>query len=288
MVTKKGVSAIVSTALLIVVSVLSVIGFSSLYESYSSKTLADVESKSVVSNVVLEYLNSNLLYVKNPYERNVTYKEIRVDGVNCNIPLGNLSKGIKEIDLGTCMAGMTEGYKDVVIVTDSGVFTQVMKLELGGESVSIGNSTITFSPASTCAAEETRLFGIDAEINAHGEVGTSETYPISICLDHETREIGTDCNVGISESLFYLGNTTNSHVWVTNASAYVPYVDYYNWQEVCISLDSGTLDVVYNISNMATDGYSCLGSYLQDDVYGGMFGDCNTSSSYTKIWVLIG
>lgn len=286
---KNGLSGLVSMVLLLMVGVVAVVGYNSMYTSYISEVSTTFESGKTVTDLNIEHLGSNLLYIKNPVSVSLKYNKISVDGVDCNLPVGNISSGIEKIDLGPCMNGMTSGIKEVVIITDKGVFSQSIALQVGSGAVSVGSTTIEFDSALTCdESGGTKIYGLDAELNSHAEISSGSTYPISLCVSSENGVVGTDCSASISKRLFYLGNYTNSHAWIDNSTAYDPLIpSYYDWQEVCISLSSGSIDVVYNVTNMTGVGYSCFGSIWQDDVYGGMLGDCNSNDSYTKIWVMI-
>ena len=64
---KKGISPVVATALLIVVAVVSIVGFQSWYNTYQSGIISNVEMKSVSSSIIsVEGIIGNKLYLKSP------------------------------------------------------------------------------------------------------------------------------------------------------------------------------------------------------------------------------
>jgi len=123
---QKAVTAVVATALIIVVAVVSVIGFQSWFGSFSSKTFVNVEqnSKQADSSSQIETLVGDELYFKNNLEENLSIKEIKVNGKVCNIPITNLSLGIESISLENCTDNLTTNVADIVIITDNKIFNK--------------------------------------------------------------------------------------------------------------------------------------------------------------------
>jgi hypothetical protein len=143
------------------------------------------------------------------------------------------------------------------------------------------NLSASFS-SSACGVGYSRLYGLDALSDAHAEAPSSTDYTYNLCITHDSYTMGNSCS-GTYERLFYLGNVSNSHMWIDNSSAYAePWVGYYNWTEVCVSSSGGTTDLTYSSSDLSGSGYVCLGSYLQNDTIGGHVGDCSAYSN--KIW----
>ena len=148
---------------------------------------------------------------------------------------------------------------------------------------------VLFHPSNTCPGGYQKLYAMGALTNAHGEVPSSLLYTYSLCLSHDDFALGTDCNAAINTTLFYLGNTTDSHVYTDTSTAYAePYPGYYNWQRICVSSTGGVANVIYSDTEPNIN-YVCVGSIWIDDVNGGMIGDCSTPAipPYTKIWLSI-
>ncbi len=136
-----------------------------------------------------------------------------------------------------------------------------------------------------CSLEERKIYAIDYLSGAHAELPNVNSYQTVGCLYHISFSFENECS-GLHEILFYIGNTTNSHIYVTNTSAYPePYPGYYNWQEVCISSpDANSMDLVYG-GSAPNKEYVCVGSIERDDIYGGHIGKCDTYSE--NIWFTV-
>jgi len=128
---KKAITAVVVTALLIVVAVATVIGFQSWFGSFSSKTFVNVEQNSdqTDSSSQIETLVGDELYFKNNLEENLSIKEIKVNGKVCNISITNISLGMESISLQNCTDNLTTNIADVVIMTDKQIFNKKIFLK---------------------------------------------------------------------------------------------------------------------------------------------------------------
>lgn len=118
---KKGISPVIATALLIVVSVVAVVGFQQWYSSYESILLSDTEQKSSSSirNVNIEYISDDgFIYIKNGGV-NLTIKNIKINENLCDIN-ETLTFGLNPVDISTCLNSF-ETISDVVIITDKGI-----------------------------------------------------------------------------------------------------------------------------------------------------------------------
>ena len=121
---RKALTAVVATALLIVVTVMTVIGFQTWFGSFSSSVLVNTEQNSnqANTNTNIETLVGDTLYFKNSLEDNLTVKEIKINNIKCNISSFNLSLGVKDIDLKNCTDNLTTNVADIVIITEKKVF----------------------------------------------------------------------------------------------------------------------------------------------------------------------
>mgnify|MGYP001172923282 CR=1 FL=1 len=83
---KHAISPVVATALLLVVAVISVVGFQGWFTQFSSSTLVNVESQSsnsLTSNSI-EGIYGNNLYIKSG-TNNSPLKSINIGGEDCQI-----------------------------------------------------------------------------------------------------------------------------------------------------------------------------------------------------------
>lgn len=140
---KKAISPVVATALLLVVVVIAVVGFNSWFQGYSSSMFSDVEIKSSSnSELGIETLIGNTLYVKSGSDLNVTISKLSIGGVECTIDK-NLSYGITELDVSSCLGSVSDSTPEIVIMTDDRIIEKSVYLE--GSSVSLtqipGNTT---------------------------------------------------------------------------------------------------------------------------------------------------
>ena len=295
---KKGIGPVVASALLLVVAVVAVVGFQSWYGTYSSALFTKAESDSGSASTKVEGLVGADLYFRNAYAgKNITITGIELDGFACDITQTNItpsSVGTITLD-SSCIGNVTQQRAEVLVITPDEIFTSYLffsnvAASAAAATVTAGNLTMTFAAGTSCTGS-TKLYGIDGVNESHSEVPGSTSFTTSACLNDTSGAytLGTSCS-GTYERLFYLGNTTNSHIWIDNSSAYTPYPGYYNWQEVCLSIDTGSptlFDVTYNTSDMSGDDYICVGSYVQNDTYGGHMGNCALGSTAheNQIWV---
>ncbi len=139
----------------------------------------------------------------------------------------------------------------------------------------------------------TKLYGFESNTYSHAEIPSEENYNYSVCIQHNTFSLGNGCS-GLSETLFFLGNITNSNIWVDNSTAYIPPIgpSYYNWQELCINATGGASAFNYIVDVVdRTATHACLGSLQRNDTYGGHiignFSMCTSGDSNPELWLAI-
>ena len=153
---KKAVTAVVATALILVIAVVSVIGFQSWFGSFSSKTFVNVEqnSKDTDSSSQIETLIGDNLYFKNNLEENLSINQIKVNGKVCNISISNISLGIENINLENCTDNLTTNVADITIITDKKIFNKKVFIK----DVVLTNSASI--PSLSCANIPSGLVGL--------------------------------------------------------------------------------------------------------------------------------
>ena len=121
MFSKKALGPVVATALLLVVGVTAVIGFQTWYQSYSSQLLTQSESqKSDLSSGIERVLDSTL-YIRSGKD-NLSITKVEVNGQDCSANL-QLSKGINQVDLGTCISNAPKGeVSSATVFTNEGIY----------------------------------------------------------------------------------------------------------------------------------------------------------------------
>ena len=278
---KNAMGAIVGISLLIVVSVFAVFSYQNWITDFNSKLYTKTETTSSLNTIKLEYLDGNELYVTNTGKQTVEFRNIKINGFDCNINGTIEPETTKNINLGFCIEGMTVGHKEVVLLTNDSLTTQYLNLKRIEDS----NFTITYNENSkTCTG--LKLFGIQNEMNiiSHIEMPNENYYNHSLCLYHPLVNFNLNCNTG--QRLFYMGNTNNSHIWFDNTSAYPSPPGYYNWQEICIDSDFGNILLEFGGSHSG-DGYLPLLEYTQNDTFGGMVGLGFTHPDKKTLWIKI-
>lgn len=125
MLNKKCISPVVATALLLVIVVLSIVGFQYWFDSYSSSTFSDVEMKSSndLGNSKIENVINNELYFINGLDNNVSVTSIKVGEIDCNFS-SELVPGMNIINISTCTDNLSVTVNDIVIITNKKVFSK--------------------------------------------------------------------------------------------------------------------------------------------------------------------
>ena len=219
---KKAVTAVVATALLIVVAVVSVIGFQSWFGSFSSKTFVNVEQNSdqTDSSSQIETLVGDELYFKNNLEENLSIKEIKVNGKVCNISISNLSLGVESISLENCTDNLTTNIADVTIVTDNQIFNK--KVFLKNVEVVKNEFTTSF----TCANITNGLIGLwsmdgnwedSSGNNYDGTPSSGTSFNINGAINQSGNFMGSPQRIDVSHNVFSVDQSTTICAWV-NAS----------------------------------------------------------------------
>lgn len=287
---KKTIGPVIAFTLLVLVAVVSVTAFNQWFDQYfSTLTLTQENESSKVSSSGILNVIDDKLYFRNNEDNPIMINQIKIEGTVCNVTARNITSGsIAAINLQNCTSSLASVTKDVLVISPDRVFSKKIYFkEAGvtsaGESILSTSLSSSFLGATTCSVG-TRLYGLWNLTNSHVDNSTQTTGGYSMCLSDSSDSvtIGTSCS-GTYATLFYIGNSSNSHIWIDNSSAYNS--GSYTWERVCVSSDTGSIDVQYTSSDLSGSDYACLGSYLQNDTYGGVIGNCSSYSS--KIWLKI-
>ena len=106
---KKAISPVVATALLLVVAIISIVGFQDWFSSFSS------------SNIGVETLVGEKLYVK--AGENLSISKLIIDGNECLNAPGTYSN-IGTINVSDCLVNVSSKSPEVLILTDEGIITE--------------------------------------------------------------------------------------------------------------------------------------------------------------------
>jgi len=126
---KKGITAIVAMALILIIAVISVVGFQNWFKLFSTKIYTNVETQSINSNnmeLTIETLIGTDLYIKNNNQNNISINQIKIDGIVCTNLSINISSGVKIIDLSNCSNINNGQVKDITVITNKNIFSKFL------------------------------------------------------------------------------------------------------------------------------------------------------------------
>jgi len=119
MFTKKAITPIVATALLMTIAVLAVIGFQDWFQNFSTLTFRNLEQKTTNTETLkIDKIINNNLYLNT--NSNTSINEISINGIICNKNI-NLKSGTQNIDLSICLKNLQEGKHTILIKTNQGI-----------------------------------------------------------------------------------------------------------------------------------------------------------------------
>ncbi len=141
MLSKKTISPVVATALLLVVAVFAVVSFQTWFGDFSSKLFTNTETQSSINNfnTYIESVVGSDVYFKNSGAENVSVNAVKLNGVDCGIS-GEYGEGISEIDLSLCMQNVDIGEAEVVFYTDSKIYSEKFVLSVIPEVCSLNGT----------------------------------------------------------------------------------------------------------------------------------------------------
>lgn len=124
---KKAVHPVVAVSLILVVAVVSVVGFQSWFSDFSSSVFTDVETSSDSGSFLnIEDVVGNDLYL-NAGTDGVFVEKVIVSGTVCDV--SSQKFGISKIDISDCLKYVNSPIVDVLVVTDSGIFEEKVSIE---------------------------------------------------------------------------------------------------------------------------------------------------------------
>ncbi len=276
----KGITAIISLSLLIVVSLIGyfIISNDTLFVVDSLKV--DLQKKELTRSLEILKVENQSLEIYNEYSNNLILNKIQIGGKDCLIFDEVLSIGTNIIDIGSCTFDLNElGVVEIVLFTNGGIFSEYEILRSASDSPFI----VSFqSGACNFAGGYIRLYGLSGIDNAHAEVSSSTDYTYNVCIKYEGYTLGTS-QTGTYLDLFYLNNESNSAVFMNKTEIYeVPS----SWYNITISTSEGSLDLVIG-GSAPSNLYKCIGKVDRDDIYGSHISDCDSTSFNDTLWLKI-
>jgi len=135
---KKGISPVVAMALLLVVSVVSVVTFQSWFSNYESEIFSDVVVKTVSNvdgKIKVDKLIGDSLYILNNGGEEVEVNELTIGGKKCVIS-ENLKLGMNKVNVKDCMEVLNTSTPEVILVTDD----VILESQFFVDKISSGNN----------------------------------------------------------------------------------------------------------------------------------------------------
>ncbi len=127
---KKAISPVVGSALLIVLTVISIVAFQNWFNNYSSSTFVDVEKQSSVDMTTnIETVVGNELYIKSSGQGNNSVINLKINGVGCFVTLNSISSEMNEVIIDGCNSTIDVGMKEVIIQTEDKVISKKIDIK---------------------------------------------------------------------------------------------------------------------------------------------------------------
>ncbi|MFW5704728.1 MAG: hypothetical protein ACOCXG_02690 [Nanoarchaeota archaeon] len=274
---RKGIVPIVIISLLLVVSVLAFLYLNDWFVLFKSEIETDLYGKDFTRSVEIKKVDENYLMIENDFGKDIKLEKIKFGDEICDIEDIILEAGLNVVDVGLCARDVGEVESvETVLITDQGVkseFEIVKDIVRSPLVVRFVFGNCDFSKGYV------RLLGLSELDVGHAEVGSSSLYTYSVCVRHlnYTLSAGTGA---FKQEIVSLLNESNSHIFTSTASVYQAPLQ---WHNVTLYSSGGTWDVFVG-STAPSSAYSCLFSLDEDNVYGSMIGDCDSSSLPDKFW----
>jgi len=122
---KKGISPVVAMALLLVVVVVSAIGFQHWYQTFQSNVFSDVELKTndaVIGSLEINDLIGGSLYIINNIVDELDVISLKIGNNVCS--LENLNLGMNDINVADCIKNMEDLTPNVILVTEKKIVSK--------------------------------------------------------------------------------------------------------------------------------------------------------------------
>jgi len=121
-----GIGPVIATALLLVVSVVTVIGFQGWFQTYSSGLMTDIELQEDLNSMKIETIIGDTLYIKKSGVSNITITKVTIDGFDCNISNYSSNLNLIQLNMSYCIGNITTSVPEIVVHTTSNII-QVSK-----------------------------------------------------------------------------------------------------------------------------------------------------------------
>ncbi len=140
---KKGISAVIATILLLLLVVVALVGFQIWYQSFQSGFIVSVEGQDRSSfDYGIDTIVGNVLYIKTG-DSNLTISKVQIDGIDCQI--NGTIQNMEALNISSCIENITTSTPEIVVVTENNIISKRVYLR------DVSNLNIaSLSPSSLC------------------------------------------------------------------------------------------------------------------------------------------
>jgi surface protein len=277
---KKGINSIIAILLLLSITVLAVLGYLIWYNSYSSKLFSNnIDLSNKLTNLNIENLIGGELYIKNDNNYNVTLKNVEISGIKCTIQNINLTKGINNISVNSCLGNVSSNPVDVVLITSFGLYSKKIfikdfnSLSSKTQSLSINDPNFWYVKNFTTLWNVTIANGLSGKGNLSLPLQPNGLFNFTVCWGDGTCNYVTSWN---DSNAFHTYGDTNKlykvnitgvlrgfpYFNVTEASSPNDINNYYDGVKLLDVLHWGGLKLDNNSIFIGFDGSSAHGAYF--------------------------
>ena len=126
---KKGITAVVSIGLLILVAVVSASLLFNWFQTYQSELLMNTQKIVTSDSVEIKSIDSQYLYIWNKNSQNISIEEIKIGSKSCGINASLRGRSIDKISHNNCTQNISSKIREVAVFTNSGIFSRGFYVE---------------------------------------------------------------------------------------------------------------------------------------------------------------
>ncbi len=150
---KKAVHPVVAIALLLVVTVVSVVAFQQWFIGFSSNLFAEADSRGNFDSLDIKNVIKGTMYVYS--DGTLSINTIKIGNDVCYSGTLDLVEGLNEISVGNCLSNLTQTIQEFVLVSDDRILSETFNIDLNVlDCSSLSGGSWIYVPGST-------YFGLD-------------------------------------------------------------------------------------------------------------------------------
>lgn len=264
---RKGIGALLSTSLLILMAIVTIVSFQTWFSSYSSTLYTDVENGDVSLSKIEAIVGNNVYFKNGKNGENITINSVKVGTQVCNISQTNISaNSIGSIGLGSCLNNFSNTRSEVVLYSEnSGIFSTFFFIKSNGNS----------SNQESGSSESVQLFNFTGGLLLHSDTTNGNTtFTDSSNSSHSISVATGNVIHSTSEAIFGA-----SSVYFDD-TGYLSVVDS---NEFNLGTENFTIDFWFNVNSSCVGannvGLLSMGTSNSDRFTIGV-GDCSNSLNF--------